>query len=479
MGAITVTMKFNFLWFLLTFAAAASKECGATDSNDTPPVIPTTSGRIIGKADPALPNVHQYLGIPYAVPPVNGRRWAAPELLNQPDAEIQATRLPPSCLQYLDTHLPNPLLENVLEFNLQGLNTTGAISEDCLTLSVWAPASTAASPEGVPVLIFIYGGGFGVGGQDVPYQIPAQWVDRTPDHIVVSFNYRLGIFGFPNAGGLADQNLALLDTRAVVEWCQENIATFGGDPSRMVLWGLSAGSMMADYYGFAYPDDPVVTGLILNSGTAFTPFFTVNDTARSNFTFVADHVGCAGLADDPDQLLSCMRDVDGNVINDFIANYSEADGFPGLAFVPVEDDALIFSNYTQRAVDGLQAKIVRVLHLFPPLVHPAVFLSTADMSEARHRGNQRSRRPDIRRLQSRRHQRPKRNGRPGMGPCPLLLPRDQNGPSPAADGAHIIPLRLLRQFHQRVPGAVDGSLPRRRTAHPDGHAPELSWQQHP
>ncbi|KAK7702196.1 hypothetical protein SLS64_009774 [Diaporthe eres] len=115
---------------------------------------------------------------------------------------------------------------------------------------------------------------------------------------------------------------------------------------------------MADYYGFAYPDDPIVTGLILNSGTAFTPFFTVNDTARSNFTFVADHVGCAGLADDPDQLLSCMRDVDGNVINDFIANYSETDGFPGLAFVPVEDDSLIFSNYTQRAVDGLQAKIL-------------------------------------------------------------------------------------------------------------------------
>ncbi|KAG6355477.1 hypothetical protein INS49_003439 [Diaporthe citri] len=351
-------MKRNFVRSLLTFAAAASEECCATDVNDTPPVIPTTSGRINGKVDPALPNVHQYLGIPYAVPPVNERRWAAPEPLNQPDSEIQATRLPPSCLQYLDTHLPSPLFENVLEFNLQGLNTTGAISEDCLTLSVWAPANTTASPEGVPVLMFIYGGGFGVGGQDVPYQTPAQWVDRAPDHIVVSFNYRLGIFGFPNAGGLPDQNLALLDTRVVVEWCQENMAAFGGDPSRMVLWGQSAGSMMADYYGFAYPDDPIVTGLILNSGTAFTPFFTVNDTARSNFTFVADHVGCTGLADDPDQLLSCMRDVDGTVINDLIANYSEIDGFPGLAFVPIEDDAFIFSNYTQRALTHLKPAIV-------------------------------------------------------------------------------------------------------------------------
>lgn len=346
------------LWPLLAFAAATPKGSDATDPNDTLPVIPTASGKIQGTIDPALPNVYQYLGIPYAAPPLDERRWQAPQLLNQPNSEIQATRLPPSCLQYLDTYSPNPLLENVLEYNLQGLNRTGSISEDCLTLSVWAPVNATASPAGVPVLIFIYGGGFGVGGQDVPYQIPAQWVDRTPDHIVVSFNYRLGIFGFPNAAGLTDQNLAVLDTRAVVEWCRENIAAFGGDPSRMVLWGQSAGSMMADYYGFAYPDDPIVTGLILNSATAFTPFLTVNDKSRSNFTFVAEHVGCAGLAGDPEKQLSCMRNVGGETINGFIANYSETDGFPGLAFVPVEDDALIFSNYTQRAMDGLQAKIV-------------------------------------------------------------------------------------------------------------------------
>lgn len=382
---MTGMMKRN-LWLLLAFAAATPKSCHATDPDDTLPVIPTSSGKIRGTIDPALLNVYQYLGIPYAVPPLGERRWQAPQLLKQPDSEIQATRLPPSCLQYLDTHVPNPLLENVIEFNLQGLNRTGSISEDCLTLSVWAPANTTTSPEGVPVLIFIYGGGFGVGGQDVPYQIPAQWVDRTPDHIVVSFNYRLGIFGFPNAAGLPDQNLALLDTRVVVEWCRENIAAFGGDSSRMVLWGQSAGSMMADYYGFAYPDDPIVTGLILDSATAFTPFFTVNDTARSNFTFVADHVGCVGLADDPDQQLSCMRNIDGDVINEFIANYSETDGFPGLAFVPVEDDALIFSNYTQRAVDGLQAKIVRLSEF----LHDAfVSLSLrADTPEARYRGHQ-------------------------------------------------------------------------------------------
>ena len=354
-----MTMKRILPWHSLAFAATSLKACGASHPDAAPPVIPTTSGRVNGKVDPALSNVHQYLGIPYAVPPVGERRWTAPELLNQPDSDIQATSLPPSCLQYWDAQVPSIFTQDVLEYNLQGLNTTGATSEDCLSLSVWAPANATGSPEGVPVLIFIYGGGFGVGGQDVPYQIPAQWVDRSPDHIVVSFNYRVGIFGFPNAGGLPDENLALLDTRAVVEWCRENIRSFRGDPTRMVLWGQSAGSMMADYYGFAYPEDSIVTGLILDSGTAFTPFFTVNDTARSNFTFVADHVGCAGLEGDPDEQLSCMRNVDGHVINDFIANYSETGGLPGLAFVPIKDNSLIFSNYTQRAVDGLQAKIVR------------------------------------------------------------------------------------------------------------------------
>lgn len=353
-------MRRTLPWQVLVLAASSLTICGANDAECAPPVISTTSGKINGNVDPDLPNVHQYLGIPYALPPVGERRWAAPELLDQPDSDIQATSLPPSCLQYWDAHVPSIASRDILEYNLQGLNTTGAISEDCLTLSVWAPANTTASPTGLPVLIFIYGGGFGVGGQDVPYQIPAQWVDRSPDHIVVSFNYRLGIFGFPNAGGLPDQNLAMLDTRAVVEWLRQNAESFGGDPSRMVLWGQSAGSMMADYYGFAYADDPIVTGLIMNSGTAFTPFFTVNDTARSNFTFVADHVGCSGLGDSPAQQLSCMRSIDGDVINDFVANYSETGGMPGLAFVPVEDNTVIFSNYTQRASDGLQAKIVRL-----------------------------------------------------------------------------------------------------------------------
>lgn len=336
---------------------------GTTDS-PSPPVVSTTSGRIYGKVDPALPNVHQYLGIPYAAPPVGEQRWTPPQPLDQPDVQVQATQLPPSCMQYLTTQGTSLYVRDVLQYNLQGLNTTGPVSEDCLTLSIWKPANTTADSTDLPlpVIIFIYGGAFGTGGQDVPYQIPAQWVNRSPNHIVVSFNYRLNIFGFPSAAGLTQQNFGLLDQRAAVEWCRTNIAHFGGDPDRMVLWGNSAGSISVDYYNFAYPADPIVKGFIMDSGTAFSPTPT-NDTAYSNFTFVAENVGCSGLADDPEQQLSCMRGINASTIEGFIARYQDSGASPTILFRPFYDEKLVFSNYTARAEAGLQAKIVSILIL--------------------------------------------------------------------------------------------------------------------
>ncbi|KAI3391172.1 hypothetical protein diail_7804 [Diaporthe ilicicola] len=344
-------------------AFAPSHQAWLRQGSDDALQVSTTSGHVQGKIDPSLPNVRQFLGIPYAKPPTGDRRWAAPELLDEPDAQISAVELPPSCMQSLETSIPSVYNRNVLEFNLQGLNRTGAISEDCLTASVWTPtqASNGKRQEGgLPVLIFVYGGGFSTGGQDVPYQIPAQWVNRTQDHIVVSFNYRLNIFGYPNAAGLEDQNLGLLDQRALVQWCEKNIAAFGGDPSRMVLWGQSAGSISVDFYSFAYPDDPVVGGFIMDSGTAGLGL-SVSDASYSNFTFVAENVGCDGLGGDPAKELACMRDVDASKIEDFLASYATSGSSPSLGFYPVQDEKIVFFNYTERALQGQQAKIPAII----------------------------------------------------------------------------------------------------------------------
>lgn len=138
--------------------------------------VQTTSGRVHGKVDPEHPAVRQFLGIPFAQPPVEDLRWAAPQPLSQPDKNVEATNYGPSCMQFLNTNSSGVYLNQVLEYNLQGLNRTGDVSEDCLRLSVWAPEEKkrggrggrgkgrgkgrGGGDKGLPVLIYFYGGGF-------------------------------------------------------------------------------------------------------------------------------------------------------------------------------------------------------------------------------------------------------------------------------------------------------------------------------
>jgi acetylcholinesterase len=168
-------------------------------------------------------------------------------------------------------------------------------------------------------------------------------------------SYRLSILGFPNAAGLKldEQNLGMLDMRLAVEWTRDNIANFGGDPDRITLWGQSAGAIAADHYNFAYPEDPIVSSYILHSGTA-TLDFTAPDPGQTNFTFVAEHFGCAPL--DPVEELDCMRKVDAADITLFIKYYSQNATQPGLAFVPLVDNTTLFSNHTARALAGKFSK---------------------------------------------------------------------------------------------------------------------------
>lgn len=138
--------------------------------------VQTNSGSVHGKIDSAQPNVRQFLGIPFAQPPLGDLRFAAPEPLYQPDAKIEATEIGPSCMQYFNTNSSSVYRNQVLEYNLQGLNRTGDISEDCLKLSVWAPTQDEhpgrggrgkgrgsggkGKGKGLPVFVYFYGGGF-------------------------------------------------------------------------------------------------------------------------------------------------------------------------------------------------------------------------------------------------------------------------------------------------------------------------------
>ncbi|KAL2163292.1 hypothetical protein VTH06DRAFT_5348 [Thermothelomyces fergusii] len=310
-------------------------------------------GVVHGAIDDATPAVRRFLGIPYARPPTGDLRFAPPRPA-LPFGELEATKMPPSCMQYI-SGIPNIYNREVPEYNLGGLNeTTGPISEDCLALSIWAPIRT--SSKALPVIVFFYGGAFTFGGIDAPYLIPSNWIQRKQSHIVVAFNHRDNILGYPNAAGLppGQQNLALLDARLAVEWVRDNIAAFGGDPARIGLWGQSSGAVLIAYYTYAYRDDPIASSVILSSGSEFIDAQRY-DPAHGNFTFVAAHFGCGGLG--PAAELYCMRRADMSQIQDFLRARGDAGDEPPVLFPPSVDGRTVFANYSVLARAGLVARL--------------------------------------------------------------------------------------------------------------------------
>jgi carboxylesterase type B len=141
------------------------------------PKVKLLGGSVMsGIVDRNYPSVRQFLGIPYAQPPLGELRWEAPRA-NRLPRSVNATYYGRSCTQFMDTSA-NVFTRDIFELNIADVNSSG---EDCLTLSVWTPQHA----QRLPVIVFFYGGGWYTGGQNTPYQIPTQWVQRTKDLIVV------------------------------------------------------------------------------------------------------------------------------------------------------------------------------------------------------------------------------------------------------------------------------------------------------
>ncbi|KAF2111296.1 carboxylesteras-like protein [Lophiotrema nucula] len=321
---------------------------GHEDHTHQPEVTLCEGPVVKGVVDRNYTAVRQFLGIPYAQPPIGELRWEAPRA-NQLPPSVNATAYGTSCTQ------PNVILPNVFntflpEYNIADTNTTG---EDCLTLSVWTPERARK----LPVLVHFYGGGWYTGGQDTPYLIPTQWVQRTKDLIVVVPNSRGNIFGFPNARGVEDNNLGLLDQRLAVEWVRDNIDSFGGDPSKITIWGQSSGAEAVDMYNYAWYKDPIVSGLIMDSGTGFIE--DGSGPKYSNFSYVASQVGCGGTSNAAEEL-ACMKNVDAATLENLIADNINT-GSQNLAFGPGADQKVVFSNLTERALQGKLTRLPSII----------------------------------------------------------------------------------------------------------------------
>ncbi|PWY75269.1 carboxylesterase [Aspergillus sclerotioniger CBS 115572] len=325
--------------------------------------VRTRTGIFTGLLNPEYPSVREFRAIPYAQPPVASRRWLPPATLPSSNKAHYATNFPPSCPQYVSSN-PTVFSNIVPEFFIWdgNENTTAGLmaqasSEDCLQLAIWAPSN--ANTSNLPVLLFMTGGGFKTGGINVPYQLPASWVSRTQSHIVVTINYRVNIMGFPNAAGLDDQNLGILDQRAALEWVHENIHHFGGDPTAITLWGQSAGSISTDFHTYAWHDNLIARATFSQSGTAIKPLDNA-DHAHTNFTFVAKHMGC-DFPTNPAAELDCMRQVSVNRIENFVGQYSDSKTTPSLVFTPIADEKIVFSDYPARAANGLIANTPAIM----------------------------------------------------------------------------------------------------------------------
>lgn len=347
----------------LLFAALAATAVAKSSVSDYPEdlTVKTYTGSYTGLRSENYTGVREFRNIPFAQPPVGKLRWQPPAALPPSDQHFLSTRFPPSCPQFVSKSksLWNQYLPSLMPNNGKLGNQTNQVaqtsSEDCLSLAIWTPYG-ASKEDKLPVLFFVTGGGFQSGGIDIPSQIPAQWVNRTQSHIVVTINYRVNIFGFPNSAALDHPNLGILDQRLALEWVAANINQFGGDPTAITLWGQSAGAESADYLLYSHWDNPIARAAFIQSGTALVPLKSV-DYKHTNFTYVAKEMGC-DFADDPDAELDCMQQVPYPQLVNFIFTYT---GTSKLVFGPIADEEICFSNYSQRAEEGKMARIPAII----------------------------------------------------------------------------------------------------------------------
>lgn len=219
-------------------------------------IIHTSLGDLAGAESDG---VRAFKGVPYAQPPVGALRWKPPQPASAWTGTRDATQFGYDCMQKPreDSHAPG-------------------FSEDCLTLNVWMPNSA----ELLPVMVWVYGGGFVDGTASLPIydgeHLARQGV------VVVSLNYRTGVFGFLAHRGLAAEspkhsagNYGILDVIEALRWIQKNAASFGGDPGRVTVFGESAGASMLDLLLVSPMSQGLVQQAILESPGAMRPLSTL------------------------------------------------------------------------------------------------------------------------------------------------------------------------------------------------------------
>ncbi|PVH69198.1 carboxylesterase [Cadophora sp. DSE1049] len=314
----------------------------------TVPTVNTTSGLVSGHPAANATSVYEYLGIPYANPPTGNLRFAPPQPYTG-NTSINGTQHGFTC----------PAIAGASQSAQGVITVTGAnilteigqsdlpVGEDCLHLNIWVPSG---GEENKAVLLWIFGGGFITGSADlVAYN--GQYFAEQEDVIIIGVNYRLNIFGFPSTPTEPNSNLGLLDQRLAVEWTRDNIAAFGGDPSRITIFGQSAGSASVDQYGYAWTEDPIIAGMIQQSGSVNRQAPIPRAEGERSWFTVSNALGCGDAFSDPNEVVECMRSKEWNEILQQTPSFSQVLA-SNLAFRPVADNITGYTDYEARSRAG-------------------------------------------------------------------------------------------------------------------------------
>ncbi|KAI0628193.1 carotenoid ester lipase [Trametes polyzona] len=344
---------------LLHFLLYAAVLTGAMAGRAT---VRLDGATVVGTSDGV---VTQFLGIPFAEPPVGELRLQLPKPITRYRGVIDATKFGNQCLQQTipPAVFPNKsaLPEEITPFvAAMGVPPPVPQSEDCLNLNVIVPAG-AKPGDKLPVAVVR---GYQIGSDAVrPGQVVVnRSLEIGQPVIYVSMNYRLQAFGFLNGRELANAglgNLGLQDQRESLRWIQRHISAFGGDPKKVTIWGESAGSQSVAFHMLA--NNGNTEGLFraawMESGSV-SPAGNVSKV-QPNFDFIASETGCANEID----ILECLRHVPASAIQAAMNKTATYLSFQALntPWMPHADGLFITDNPQRLTLEGKVADIPFVI----------------------------------------------------------------------------------------------------------------------
>jgi carboxylesterase type B len=355
-----------------TVEAVSLSKCSRNDNKEV--ALDTTSGRLLGSCEfvevndnnpraSKSGNVYSWLAVPYAEPPINQYRFKAPIEVRQRPEPIEAKNWPNSCVQLerKNSEAADGLKSTLFSgYEMWRVTSESVpISEDCLYLNIWLPAeaylkinlhsqSHNLEPIKPAIMVFFHGGGSVRGSTSLDVYNPAAFVAAT-NTIVVTVNYRLGIFGNLYLENEFPGNQALMDQNEALRWVRNNADVLGGDPNRVTIAGFSTGAAQVGYHLLFKQSWQLFNNAILQSGTPLMRSFEAisREEASRRAREVFNMIGCLGNDTSDAEMAQCAQNspyIDRASV-DFVRRITNGDLFTSFnlmtPYPPVIDDRVL------------------------------------------------------------------------------------------------------------------------------------------